>query len=305
MRVAARPPEGWERALAAALATVLDPGTSLRPLGAGLDCWAVLAGDDVVIKVPEHDDGAASVARQHRILAALRDRMPVAIPEPLFLAPNPLGPGDVGGYRLVAGEIVDEEDWHRRGLLTDANASAIAAIVDAIASFPAAEAERLGVPAIDQRVDVAGELDELRDSGALARLEPGDARALEARWEAYLADDANFAYEPALVHGDLSLDHLLVEGGRIVGLIDFGDVAVTDPDVELAYLWAEAGAGFVGRIQSCRGRRVDDRLAAKLDFARLRDRAGDVRWAIRYGRDHLLADALAEVRSLLAPPPGR
>lgn len=37
------------------------------------------------------------------------------------------------------------------------------------------------------------------------------------------------SWEPALLHGDLSCDHILVDAGKISGIIDFGDLMVGDP----------------------------------------------------------------------------
>lgn len=298
MRVPPRLPDGWEPAVRASISHELGDGVPLRVLGSGLDCWALLAGDDVVLRVPQHDEGAFSVERQQGVLGALAARMPVAIPVPLFTCPNPLGPGEIGAYRHVPGEVADEDEWHRRGLLDDENVATIARIIDAIASFPVDEAIRLGVPVDDPRADLADELAELRRH-APAHLAPAEAADLLDRCERYLDDDANFPAARGLVHADLSLDHLLLADGRIVGLIDFGDVSVTDPDLELHYLWAEGGPELVARIQRCRGRDLDARLVGKLDFAQLRDEAGDVLWAIEHGMDDLLAEATGWVRATL------
>ncbi len=37
------------------------------------------------------------------------------------------------------------------------------------------------------------------------------------------------SWEPVLLHGDLSCDHILVDAGKISGIIDFGDLMVGDP----------------------------------------------------------------------------
>lgn len=46
--------------------------------------------------------------------------------------------------------------------------------------------------------------------------------------------------EPRIVHGDLHLRHVLIEGGRLSGVIDWIDVGLADPAVDLALYW-----GFV------------------------------------------------------------
>ena len=42
--------------------------------------------------------------------------------------------------------------------------------------------------------------------------------------------------EPAVVHGDLVSFHVMIEGGRLAGIIDWGDMMVTDRHYELAKL---------------------------------------------------------------------
>ena len=51
--------------------------------------------------------------------------------------------------------------------------------------------------------------------------------------------------DPVLIHGDLTQDHLLVEHGRLSGIIDFGDAQWADPFLELGAL--QLGA-FAGRV---------------------------------------------------------
>jgi aminoglycoside 2''-phosphotransferase len=93
-------------------------------------------------------------------------------------------------------------------------------------------------------------------------------------------DDADFAYVPTLTHSDVALDHLLITGSKISGIIDFGDVAISDPDYDLSFLWAEAGSAFVQRVQQFRGEPLHRRLTSKLQFWALADPANDVLHAI-------------------------
>ncbi len=63
-----------------------------------------------------------------------------------------------------------------------------------------------------------------------------DADAVTAEWEAALKapgwEDA-----PVWIHGDLSSGNLLVEGGRLTAVIDFGCLGVGDPASDVAVAW--------------------------------------------------------------------
>ena len=45
------------------------------------------------------------------------------------------------------------------------------------------------------------------------------------------------AAAPVLAHGDLHFRHLLVQGGAATGVIDWGDVCLADPAIDLPLLW--------------------------------------------------------------------
>jgi aminoglycoside phosphotransferase (APT) family kinase protein len=252
-----------------------------------------------VLRIPRNDGAVDSIARDQRLLPELAAHLPVPIPVPLFTAPNPLGPGAVGAYRMVEGEALDEDEWGRRGLLTEANALIIASIVDGLAGFPVDRARALGVTETGDRADLVADLARVRGEVA-PLLEPALATRLVERWERFLADDAHFAGPPGFVHGDLSLDHLLVVDGTVAGLIDFGDVALGDPDADLGYLWAEAGRNYVAQVQAARGRTLDERLATKLEFLQLVDEVGDVLWALDFDDEPVRTRALGWVTASLA-----
>ena len=65
---------------------------------------------------------------------------------------------------------------------------------------------------------------------------PADAFArFVADWEQMLGEGERFAFEPALIHGDLAMEHVLVDDkGGLSGVIDFGDAMVADPALDFA-----------------------------------------------------------------------
>ncbi|WP_169807940.1 phosphotransferase [Actinomadura hibisca] len=295
-------PDDWDDRVRTVLATVSPDlvDARLSPLGAGLDSVALLAetpSGAYVLRLPKEEDGAEGIEREARLLPELS--LDLAVPRFAFTAPNPLGPGRFCCYPVVPGESLTPDEWAARGLLeADAPPRQIAAAVEAIHAFPVERARALGVLDRDLRADYADGLAETRAEVA-PLLPPDEASALLTAWADYLADDANFTYEPTFTHADLSLDHLLVTGDRISGLIDFGDIEIGDPDYDLCYLWAEAGPAFVRRVQKHRGRALTPRQEAKLRFWALAELALDVAHGIENDLPTLRDDSLAELRALL------
>src|SRR5690606_13158229 len=165
-------------------------------------------------------------ASRARLLPELAGTLGVPIPRFAFTAPNPLGPGSFCCYPIVPGESLDEEDWHARGLLDEPEtARRVAELIEAIHAFPVERARELAVQEVDLRAEHTRELPRVHGE-VVPLLPPYEARQLVAAYERYLGDDGNFAVPPTLIHADLSLDHLLVDGPRITGLIDFGDVRI-------------------------------------------------------------------------------
>jgi aminoglycoside phosphotransferase (APT) family kinase protein len=62
-----------------------------------------------------------------------------------------------------------------------------------------------------------------------------DTNAATEVWEAALATTWN--NPPVWVHGDVSADNLLVQDGRLSGVIDFGSSTVGDPACDLSIAW--------------------------------------------------------------------
>ncbi|GAA0552837.1 phosphotransferase family protein [Actinomadura livida] len=303
-------PEDWEPKVRAALAGARPDvaGCPLRLLGTGYESVALLldaeqgaAGESYVLRFPRNEDGAEGIAREARLLPELAGTLDLPIPRFAFTAPNPLGPGSFCCYPAVPGESLDEDDWHDRGLLDEPGpVRQIADVIEAIHAFPVERARELGVPEADLRADYTEELDLVRTEVA-PLLAPEEGRELVAAYERYLADDGNFADPPALTHADFSLDHLLITGTRITGLIDFGDVRIGDPDYDLCYLWPETNRSFIRRLQEHRGRPLDARLEGKLRFWELADPVSDVLHGIEHGMADVREEGIGYLKPLLAP----
>lgn len=115
----------------------------------------------------------------------------------------------------------------------------IASVLDRVHSVDIDEAIALGVSrdhATAEFREVLGVVD-LADEKLHRRVETAVAE-LEKRREIRV-----------LCHRDFRVEHLIVsEAGDLVGLLDFGEVGVDDPAVDLAFLHGELGSEFVAEL---------------------------------------------------------
>jgi aminoglycoside phosphotransferase (APT) family kinase protein len=106
--------------------------------------------------------------------------------------------------------------------------------------------------------------------------------------------------QPALVHGDLHFRHVLVDGGAVSGVIDWGDVCRSDPAIDLPLLWSfvppEGRTAFldaygpVNEAQLLRARVLAVQLCAALaHYGRVEANAGVEREAVA-GLERALRD---------------
>ncbi|WP_207482919.1 aminoglycoside phosphotransferase family protein [Arenibaculum pallidiluteum] len=199
-----------------------------------LDGWdnrTFRLGSDLKMRLPSARSYVPQVEKEYRWLPALAPRLPFPIPAPVALG-SPAGPypfpwsvyrwldgapasrdriGDMPGFArdvarfLLALREIDPAggppagpgNFHRGGALQVYDAET-----------------RATIGAMRDRIDVAGAI---------------------ATWEAALR--AAWTGPEVWVHGDVAVGNLLVEGGGLSAVIDFGSSAVGDPACDLVLAW--------------------------------------------------------------------
>ncbi|WP_369139277.1 phosphotransferase [Modestobacter versicolor] len=244
--------EGTSRDRAArALRRHAGSAGGLQELGSGLDNTAFLAGD-LVLRVSRGPD----VVGEARLLRALVPRLPLAVPEPVFADPD----DGVLAYRLLPG----------RPLLGHAGTPAQARqlgrflrelhAVDPAGLVPVEEADPH-----DWLTGLTGP-PELLDVLHATVPPPGGRRVL--------------------AHADLGAEHLLADGDRLTGVLDWSDAAATDPALDLARPYRDFGPDFLDRLLATYGPDAPDhdRVAFFARCAALEDLAWSREPGHRAGR---------------------
>jgi aminoglycoside phosphotransferase (APT) family kinase protein len=208
---------------------------TLAPFGVGWDNTAYLVNRSIVVRFPRRAIALPLLETEAKLLPRLGPRLPLPIPTPsLWGRASDELPGPFLGYPMLPGRTACRaalDDGARVRL-----AAALGGFLRALHAIPVNEAIAWGAgPDTIGRADVA--LRAPRARAALARLSDAELPAARHQIAAVIdeAAAAPVAARRALLHGDLYARHLLVDGdARLCGVIDWGDVHVGHPGVDLA-----------------------------------------------------------------------
>ena len=210
-------------------------------LGRGWDYQAYQRGD-VVFRLPRHAGAIERFDMERRLLDLLAQHLPAPIPVVEYHQEDVIDGRPVHGYRLVPGTPLDKLPPAERPRL----GRELGAFLKAQHSVPVGLAQDVGVKGGDAqawRAELEGQYDQVRRQ-AFPLLTDAGRRYGEKLFKAYLADDTNFRFEPAILHSDLYVDHILAgdDGDSLAGVIDFGDVRIGDPAFDFTWLLAGDGS---------------------------------------------------------------
>lgn len=291
----------------AALATTAVPGLDVvatRPpqrVTSDFQITGVLdaGGRHRVVRAPLHPAAGAALEGEVALLANLavavdRGELPFEVPRPAGFAQLP-----EGGRALVHRELVGRP--LRLEALT-AGPGLSARLGRAIAAFHELDTAIVadsGLPVYDAdayRRRCLAEVDEAARTGQVPSV-------LLNRWERALEDVALWRFRTTPVHGDLAPEHVLVEDGRITGMMHLADVHVGDPAEDLAWLLASAPEESLDSIEEAYAlARTEGADAHLMDRALLVSELALARWLLHGVRtdDRSIVDDAAGMLATLA-----
>jgi len=203
-------------------------GQSVGHLAAGFDNSLWRLGDDLLVRLPRRAIAAPLVVTEQRWLGELASRLPLPVPVPVRVGrPSGAYPWHWSITAWVEGAPGDT--------------ATLADPVDA--------ASRLGsfLRALHQPAPLAAPRNPYRSvplSGRAAAFDERranlaaviDGPAIDAVWAHALAAPA-WPVAPVWVHGDLHPANLVIAGGTLAAVVDWGDMCAGDPATDLAGAW--------------------------------------------------------------------
>lgn len=204
-------------------------------LGEGWDCVATLVGGRWVERRPKRPEIDAQLLLEAVVMPWLAPRLPLPVPVPVVQNTSPV----VVRHELVPGrELTTYTAFQGRQL---------GEFLKALHAVPAEEARKLGVGRHQLPID--------RFRAEVLPLVP-EAEPLLDHVVAFPQD--------TLVHGDLGPEHVLGQDGVLTGVIDFGDMHLGDPAIDLAWALYMAPVEFADAVAAAYGVTEAERMRARI-----------------------------------------
>lgn len=199
----------------------------------GLDNRTYRLGEHMLIRMPRAAEYAEKVAIEQELLPQLAKRLRVSIPAPIKMGkPSTDYPYPFSIYRWLSGKSIN--------LLTlteqekEQLAYELAKFLKELQSITDIEGPEPG-----QHNWWRGDHVSVYDKGAREQIaelaEIIDASQLLALWDQACVTKWN--NHPIWIHGDFAIGNILMDGGKLSAVIDFGGAAVGDPACDLVIAW--------------------------------------------------------------------
>lgn len=237
-------------------------------LGEGWDSWADLIDGRWVDRRPRRPEIGPQLVRETVVMPWLAPLLPLPVPVPVIVSADPL---------VVRHELVRGEELESPNAVQGRQLGEFLLALHAVAAEEAASrgVRRTPLPIERFRAEVLPHVPE----GA-----------------AMLAELRNLPAD-TLVHGDIGPEHVLGADGVLTGVIDFGDLQLGDPALDLAWALHSTPPEFADALAAAYGPTEDLRMRA-------------LRWhqlgpwhEVLYGNDigdpRVTAEGLAGVRDRL------
>ncbi|MGS2590031.1 aminoglycoside phosphotransferase family protein [Streptomyces hebeiensis] len=225
----------------------IDDGLVRRLVAGQFPQWAELAiqrfpsggtvnamyrlGDDMVVRLPLVRGGADDVSLERTWLPRLARHLPTPVPEVLGDGRPAEGyPWPWSVYRWLAGDNPEAGALSAPVPLAEDLAGFVAAMRSI--TLPGAPRAHRGGPVASLDADTRAAIEELRGIPQ----EDVDCDGATAVWEEALRAPV-WDGPPVWLHGDLMPGNLLVNGGRLTAVIDFGCLGTGDPACDLFPAW--------------------------------------------------------------------
>ncbi|WP_218813354.1 phosphotransferase [Rickettsiella endosymbiont of Dermanyssus gallinae] len=206
-------------------------------LGEGWDNRVFLVNQSIIFRFPRRRVAGELINRENHILKQLAHFFSLQIPTPLFEGkPTQDYPYSFQGYPCIKGASVGEATLTEKALLN--SLKPLALFLKQLHFFDENQALMMGAKSqLFDKTEKGRIIALLRDRAEQLILlgYPIDKKQIQAEIDGIRS--IRLSDVRCLVHGDLYFKHLIFHQERLKGIIDWGDVGINHPVVDLAIIW--------------------------------------------------------------------
>jgi aminoglycoside phosphotransferase (APT) family kinase protein len=252
-------------------------------LGEGCDSVAFDVSSRWVFRFPKRRDVEQQLLLEFRVLPVIAAGSPLPIPEFCFHGrPSAAFPRHFGGYPKLLGEPANHVEPAEISIAQWA--PALARFLSWLHTFSVEKASELGVERSDIAAVIAESRTEALNDFDLLRAVAPDAPLDD--WHAFLQAELHMSSPPSsnwvLTHADLAAEHVLYAPAteQISGVIDWSDMAISDPSLDLAGIFHWGGESFLNAVLDAYAGPIDEGIRQRARFLAACRGVGDVKFGI-------------------------
>ncbi|WP_340372513.1 phosphotransferase [Peribacillus sp. FSL E2-0218] len=209
----------------------------IKQLGEGFDNTVMQINGEFVFRFPRRPLAVTLIQVENHLLPSIAGTLPLTIPEPIFFGePSAIYPYPFTGYKMVKGHLPAE------GSVANEVESAkrLAGFLKILHSFPLGKARQSGVePDGLRRLDAAFRRESLFAHVATLEKLGYMERARSVTCFVERLGDMDVPRPSTLVHGDIHVRNVLLDDdGILAGILDWGDVHIGSPAIDIAFLYS-------------------------------------------------------------------
>lgn len=198
-------------------------------LGQGLDSIAYLVNNEYIFKQSKHDIARINLKKEMQVLKYLKNQITLQTPDIEYYSEE----YSVCGYKEIKGNKLTPSIY--KSLSDDEKdilAQDIALFLREMHAIPLPNIAGLELHVMD---DYRSDYETLRET-IYDKISDKSKEYIDDLYKRILNDERISQYVKALCHNDLGCNHIIIQNNKAVGIIDFGDVAITDRDKDFVYL---------------------------------------------------------------------
>lgn len=217
--------------------------SSVKKMGEGDNSKAFLINKNYIFRFAKREDVKVSFRKEIKVLPKIEPFLPLQIPKLKFVSKET----DFVGYKSIPGEFMSAKIYKLSGKKVRKQLQiSLSKFLSNLHNIDLGILKDCGLETMNYKEEYSNDYIKIQRL-IFPNISIKKKNLITEFYHLYLDNKNNFEYNPSLIHNDFSQDHILLRKStkEVNGIIDFGDIAIGDPDYDLMYLSDNPGAKFI------------------------------------------------------------